>query len=452
MLKFVSGLCTEKYKTALSVLLLLGLVGFPASAQIGPSRENQLRQELQSAPKNAEAYQKLAEYLLQDLRRDWGRRDPNAQGPDFIKQSDGFQRRAQELIQLYSRCLELKPNSISARVDLAEVYFVFQGRMDEAERLLNESLAEQPDNPKAIIAMSEFQFFVKNETKLALERLEEALLKHPLHSDLSITLADLLTGSSGQSKDFERARDLLNEALAPRPKDRAVRYMLASVWYREALLPQAGLDPVKADQALTIFTQLLQEEGDADWSREAARIARSLKRLPQARELVRQGLKQDPVNVDLYLLMGDLWLEQGAVVLDTGVVPPEAFEAEKYYLWILDHDKTRDLIASERVQLFYNLGLLGYYKGKAMPVDQGQKAIVMLKESEAFYARAIAIFDAINIINGPLQQDLARTLEAMAERQVQAQNKSEAVANYRRACGLKLESSCEWLKTQGLGL
>ena len=50
----------------------------------------------------------------------------------------------------------------------------------------------------------------------------------------------------------------------------------------------------------------------------------------------------------------------------------------------------------------------------------------------------------------PLQLDLARTLEAIAQLQA-GSNPGQAADFYRQACDLKLESSCGWLKAQGMG-
>lgn len=410
--------------------------------------EQRLRQALQAHPQDPQAYQALAEFLLDQLRKDWGRRDSNGSGPVFQAQNDALQRRALELIQLYRQCLALEPSNISAKVDLAEVYFVFQGRYDEAERLLKEALAEQPHQPKANIAMAEFTFFFKKDAPTALKRLEAALEKNPDNRDLSITLADLMTAASTKPEDFAHAHRVLDAALEKVPQDRNLRYMQASVWSREAQLNPKSPDVAKAEKALQIYQELLTEKAESDLSLEAAQIAQSLKRLAQAREIVRQGLLHDPRNPELHFLMGNLWLDQGTKVLDQGEIPPEALEAEKYYRWLMEEQKDTDLLTSEQVQLYYNLGLLAYLKSKA---PQAAHPMELLKESESFYRRAVAIFDRVSIINGPLQQDLGRTLVAQGEQYLKVDQKPEAIARYRQACGLKLEAACTWLKQQGMG-
>ena len=152
----------------------------------------------------------------------------------------------------------------------------------------------------------------------------------------------------------------------------------------------------------------------------------------------------------LRLLLGDLWLQQGAAALDQGQLSPEIVQAEEIYRGLLPQAQLGRLVSAQQVQLYYNLGLLAFLRGQAEKA-QPAKALPHYQESERMYRQAMAIFDRINIINRPLQQELAKTLEAIGQIYVGQAGQAQAVEYYKQACGFKLESSCTWLKQQGMG-
>ncbi|PKL75471.1 MAG: hypothetical protein CVV27_15195, partial [Candidatus Melainabacteria bacterium HGW-Melainabacteria-1] len=376
-------------------------------------------------------------------------RDPNATGPAFAAQADALQRRAAELTALYEKVIALQPQSVEARVSLAEVNFVFLSQFEMAEILLKQALEIDSASPKALIAMAEFQFFFKGDRAAAIQRIEQALSTRPGHPDLSITLADLLTGASLKPEDFARAKAQLTQALQLAPQNGDLRYMLASVWYRESLLDPKQMDHAKAGQALEMFQALLQERPDPELLVEVVQLLQSLGKLPEARGLIEQGIAKFPDEAHLRLLSGDLWLAAGAKALDQGQPSPETEQAEAIYRALLTPAQLSRLVTGQQVQLYYNLGLLSALKAQAAKAQPPQ-ALAHYQEAEKMYRQAMAIFDRINIINSPLQLELAKTLEAIGQLQA-SQGPAQAADYYRQACGFKLESSCNWLKQQGLG-
>ncbi|MGV3526323.1 MAG: tetratricopeptide repeat protein [Candidatus Sericytochromatia bacterium] len=439
----------------LSALLLTACLLTPclgASAQSAPPDEATLRQSLTAQPQNAQIPLQLANLLLERLRQDWARRDPNAPEADQLAQNAELERRAQELVSLYRKTISLQPASVEARVNLAEVQFIFLNQFEDAEALLQEALSEAPNSIPAVIAFAEFTYFVKGNGPQALDNLRKALQVHPQDPELSITLADLATSRSNKPGDFASARELLENALNQHPNHESLRYMLATVWVREAAIQPEQLDAAAAEKGLAIFLELFQSKPDADLALESAGVARSLGRLPQARFLVESALQRFPTDMRLRLLLGDLWLEQSAASLDSFTWSEELTTAESQYRQILATPSFRELISSQQVQLYYNLGLLAYIKGQSQISANPAQALTHLQESERHYRQAMAIFDRINMINGPLQQDLARTLETRGKLQHQQQQTAPAVEAMREACTLKLESSCQWLRNQGQGL
>lgn len=390
-----------------------------------------------------------ANQLLESLRREWAQRDPNASGPAFAEQAMALERKVVDLIARYEQVLAADPGNIEARVNLAEVHFVFLSRFDEAEKLLQQALATDPTSPKALIAMAEFQFFFKGEREAALKSIEQALQARPGHPDLTITLADLLTGSSNKPEDFARARGLLEQALAAQPNQGDLRYMLASVWYREAQLDPKAFDQAKAQTALDLYRAQLAAHSEPDLVVETAQVALAMGQPAVAREIVEQGIKAHPGEPHLRLQLADLWLAQGSAALDAGQVPPEAAQAEAIYRALMVPAEFNRLVSAQQVQLFYNLGLLAYLRGQQAKATPSQ-ALPHYLESERMYRQAMGIFDRINIINSPLQQDLARTLEALGAIQETQAGVTRAADYYREACGFKLESSCAWLKAKGM--
>ncbi len=433
----------QKFRITLYLLSLVSsLTLIPPPLQAAPS-ELKLREQLIQEPQNAELRLQLASQLLMQLRKDWGQRDTQITGSTFIEQSERFQRRAQEIVSIYQEVLKLQPKSVIARVNLAEVNFIFLNRFEHAEQLLLEALKTDPDSSQANIAMAEFQFFFKQDRKTALQNLEQIINKTPGQADLSITYADLLTASSTQLADFEKAHRIIADSLKANPNHTGLMYITASVLAREAQLNPAALDRTKAQEALSAFINLIQRSPDTDYLLEAADIARMLGQWEQARQLLRQAQNSGDPRVKLQI--GDLLLQQSAASLDAGEYTSQIVEAEAIYEEILASKEDRQLITGQRVQLYYNLGLLNFVKAGSLAGAQSTQA---LKTSEAYYRQAILIFDRMNMINGPLQQDLARTLVAQANLLTAPNQQSDL---YREACQFKLESACQWLKDKGQG-
>lgn len=426
--------------TLIAALASLTCLSAPLSA--APS-EMRLREQLVQEPQNADIRLQLADQLLLQLRKDWGQRDTQLIGQALLEQNQGLQQRAQEIVSIYNEALKIKPQTVSARVNLAEVYFIFLNRFDQAEMLLEEALSLDPASTQATIAMAEYQFFFKQDRKAAIERLEQAILKAPGQADLSMTYADLLTAASDRPADFEKVNALLAENLLAQPDHKGLMYTAASVLAREAQLNPAQLDRDKAQQALAAFIHLIQRSPETDYLLEAAEMARLLGQWEQAHQFLRQAQSTSDPRVSLK--RGDLLLQQSAASLDSGEYVPQIAEAEAIYEGILKRQEDRLLLTEKRVQLYYNLGLLNYIKARSL---QGSPAVQALKASEAYYRQTMQIFDRMNIINGPLQQDLARTLVAQANALGES---GDQAARYQEACQLKLESACQWLKDKGMG-
>lgn len=425
--------------------LLINISLWQHQVQAAPD-EAALRQAITQQSNNPEAHLKLANFLLERLREQWAQRDPNLSGDAFQKQADGFQIQSQELIALYEKVISLQLHNVEARVNLAEVYFVFLSEVNQAEIYLKQALEIDPNHIQAQIAMAEYLFFFKGEREQALTLIEKALSVKPNHPDLSITLADLLTGGSLKAEDFAKAHIILEQALQAHPEHEGLRYMQGSVWYRQAVLDPQKLDQAKAQKALDILLPILNSTPDAQHSIEAAQIAQSMGQLPLARKILEQALVFTPQESQLTLLLGDYWLEQGSQTLEAGQLPVEANEAERLYRQLLIPARLNLLTSGQQVQLYYNLGLLAQLKAKSNP----SQALPHYIEAEKLFRQALAIFDSINIINTPLQQELSRVLESIAQIH-ESSDPGKASTYYQQACSLKLESACNWLKQKGFG-
>jgi hypothetical protein len=402
----------------------------------------QLRQAYERQPNNPEAAHALADALLVELRRDWALQDPNASGTAFQVAADALQLRARELVNLYEQVLKQDPRRLNAQVHLAEVYFVFLNQFQQAETLLMEALQKEAHHPRASIALAEFQFFFKGQVPEALARLEQALQQHPHHPGLVISLVDLRTRSSAEAAEYARARERVAAALAAHPGDENLRHMLGNLWLLEAdLTPQ--LDRAKAQNGLQLYTELFESNRDPAQALEVAQIARDMGEIEQARRLIEAGLQVAPDHARLQLLKGDIWLKAGAEALEARRFSAELQTAQAAYQQIVARQKTADLLLGEQVQLYYNLGLLALIQAQQAEATDPDP---LLASAVGFFREAQTRFDRLNMVNAPLQQELARALALQGERLLRKQQEGPAREAFTEACELGLESSCARLR------
>ncbi len=382
---------------------------------------------------------------LIQLRKDWANRDPALRGPEQLQQQDAFQRRALALAEAYENSLRRNPNQIQHWLELAEVQFIFLNRFEAAENALKQALTLQPDHVQANIARAEFDFFVKKDVNTAIERLENQLTNTPQQPDLLITLADLRTRSSNDKGVYDALEQRFVSARQAHPQHEKLQYMQAFVAAQKAVLGKS-LDTAQAEIALNHYEKLVEAYPTARYALETAQIARQLKQPQKAHALIDQALKSDLSARDRATLIrakGDLWLEAGATDLDAGRWSEALEKAQENYRKVLP--AAQMLVYSDRVQFYYNLGLLAYNHGRAEFNQSPSRALPYLDQAVQYYQEATRLFDQVSMINAALQKDMARALE-MKGMVYQKQNEEfKAKAAFEEACNLKLESSCKRL-------
>lgn len=430
------------FTRCLTLCLALALsqtaLSFPARAQNAPLSDDATARS--SSPHYA---------ALVQLREDWARRDPTLKGPAQLDQQQNLQRRAIALGQAYENWLQSNPQSINGWLELAEIHFVFLNRFDTAETYLNQALTRAPEHIQANIAQAEFDFFFKKDTKAALGRLENNLQNQPTQPELLITLVDLSTRSSNDKNLYADLQTRLSRAREQFPRHQQLQYIQAFLSAQQAALPEK-LDTAQAEIALGQYEALYTLYPTAQYALETAQIARQLQRLDKAHEILDQALTQEALKTNqqsrLLRLKGDLWLAAGAEDLDAGRWTEPLLKAKQTYERLAP--EAEQLVYPERVQFFYNLGLLAYTEGRASFNTSASEALVHLNRAVSYYTQAGRIFDQLNMINAPLQQELARAYEMQGmvhQRQNETYKAREA---FQQACELRLESSCKRLQSE----
>lgn len=386
---------------------------------------------------------------LVQLRADWARRDPALKGPALLEQQQRFEMRAMALSQAYEQWLQNHPQAINGWLELAEIHFVFLNRFDAAETYLDKALTIDPQHLPAHIAKAEFDFFFKKETKAALQRLEQQLQAHPLQPELLLTLADLQSRQSNDPNIYTDLQTRLSAARAQHPNHQQLQYMQAFLSAQQAVLGDK-LDTAQAQKALTLYEALVQRFPTTQYALETAQIARQLQLREKAQALLENALNQPGLSpADQSRLLrakGDLWLEAGAADLDAGRWSEPLTQAQQVYERLLP--QAQQLLYPERVQFYYNLGLLAYTQARASLNQSASEALVHLNRAVSYYQEATRLFDQLSMINAPLQQDLARAYE-MQGMVYQRQNDTfKAREHFQKACDLRLESSCKRLQSE----
>ncbi len=385
---------------------------------------------------------------LVQLREDWARRDPTLKGPAQLDQQQNIERRAMALGQAYESWLQNNPQSVNGWLELAEIHFVFLNRFDTAENYLNQALTRAPENIQANIAQAEFDFFFKKESKAALERLENGLQRQPAQPELLITLVDLSTRTSNDKNLYADLQTRLSQAREQHPEHQQLQYIQAFLSAQQASLSEK-LDTAQAEVALGQYEALYARYPTPQYALETAQIARQLQQLKKAHGVLDQALAKAPdirQQSRLLRLKGDLWLEASAEDLDAGRWTESLLKAKQNYERLAPD--AEQLVYPERVQFFYNLGLLAYTEGRASFNTSASEALVHLNRAVSYYTQAGRLFDQLNMINAPLQQDLARAYEMQGmvhQRQNETYKAREA---FQQACELRLESSCKRLKSE----
>lgn len=385
---------------------------------------------------------------LVQLREDWARRNPALKGPAQLDQQQKLQQQAIALGQAYESWLQNNPQSVSGWLELAEIHFIFLNRFDTAENYLNQALNREPDNVQANIAQAEFDFFFKKDTKAALQRLENGLRSQPAQPELLITLVDLSTRASNDKNLYADLQTRLSKAREDFPQHQQLQYIQAFLSAQQAALSEK-LDPVQAEAALTQYEALYDRYATPQYALETAQIARQLQHLDKAHALIDRALAKSPDMAQesrLLRLKGDLWLEAGAPDLDAGRWTENLLKAQQTYERLAPHAEL--LVYPERVQFFYNLGLLAYTEGRSSFNNSASEALVHFNRAVRYYTQAGRLFDQLNMINAPLQQDLAKAYEMQGMVHQRQNDTYKAREAFQQACELRLESSCKRLQSE----
>ncbi|MBT9547887.1 MAG: tetratricopeptide repeat protein [Candidatus Sericytochromatia bacterium] len=426
----------------------------PAWAAEIPPNEVALREKIIQFPKVAEHYEQLAQLLLERLRADWLRQDPSMRGAATLSVAEDFNRRARELIYLLEKVKELKPNQVELLIQMAEIQYLFLGSPQESTKLLKQALEQAPQNPRVIIAYADFTFFDTGKRAEALDQLRKAIQTYPNENDFVITLADLLSTAVVDVKDYAEAKAVLSQALEKKPEAQNLRLMLARVWLREANRNELKIDKAGLGEALKLFqaVTIADPSNDAALS-ELAQTAQQLGEIELAESALRQLLSLQPQNALAKLLLGDVKLLQSGKELDQGLYPASAAEADQLYAQLVAAGQDSQLAVTQRVQMYYNQGLLAMVEAAilAAKTETAAQAEKRYRESIAHYEKAQMIFDNLNVLNPVLQKDLGRSYHGMGLLYQKSERMAEAVGFIQTACSLKHDESCAWLKKNNYG-
>jgi tetratricopeptide (TPR) repeat protein len=444
-------------KSFWTFILLAGLLSAPTWATEISPRETELREKIVKFPQAAENYEQLAQFLLERLRADWLRQDPSLRGSATLDLAQDFNRRAKELVYLFDKVKELQPEKVELLVQMAEINYLFLGQPQESAKLLKQAIEQAPNNTRVIIAYADFTFFDSGKRAEALEQLRKAIQAHPNEMDFVITLADLLSTAPPELKDYAEAKALLNQALEKKPEGTNLRLMLGRVWQREATRNELKIDKEALAESLKVFqaVTIADPQSDTAWL-EMARTAQELGLLPEADRALRQLLVLQPKNALAKLLLGDNLLLQISKELDQGLFPAQAQEADLLYLELVQSGQDKDLAVTQRVQMYYNQGLLAMVDATAQAAKANNLAAFASTEARfrasiSAYEKAQNVFDNLNVINPTLQKDLGKSYHGLGLIYHKQERMAEAVGYFQTACSLKAEESCDWLKKHGQG-
>jgi len=226
------------------------------------------------------------------------------------------------------KALELAPNDIASRVNMARVYLAV-GRTTDAHKEATTVLEKAPANGEALLALVD-----TSRTPQDISATEEQLAKFPQKDSAYYHLA--AGAIAAKKSDLSGAEAALQRAAAADPNLAAVHSALAGLYLLRNEKDKAGPELekaaklAKARSAETIkFAQFKLQNGAPEEARAflanvtkqapdflpawpiLGRIANSEKKYDDALKLVENALSRDPANIDARLVQAESWIGKG---------------------------------------------------------------------------------------------------------------------------------------------
>ena len=148
--------------------------------------------------------------------------------------------------RMLKRAIALQPMNPAIHNNLAKLYLI-QGKKQEAIDNLEATLAQHPDSGAAYLTLALIHERDKAYQK-AIDVYQRALDHNPEFWFATNNMAFLISETSKDPKDLEKAADMANQALAARPDDPSALDTLGWIYYRMGEYDKA-LGPI--EQALT---------------------------------------------------------------------------------------------------------------------------------------------------------------------------------------------------------
>jgi tetratricopeptide (TPR) repeat protein len=200
-----------------------------------------------------------------------------------------------EAIEQFKDILALQPDDSYSALWLARLYR-FENQHDKAEKILRDVLRREPDNGQALEQLSQL-LTDEGRTQEAVNLLSQAA-----SDSASPDLYDLLGSAYTQEKDWPRAEQAYEQAIAQDPDEPTYHQGLA-----EALIEQE-----KYPQALEQYKKLAQlEPGTAENYVRMAELYRRLGQLDQAKASILRAKQLAPGNLQVLYNEALLYEDQG---------------------------------------------------------------------------------------------------------------------------------------------
>src|SRR5438270_1081093 len=226
------------------------------------------------------------------------------------------------------KALELAPDDIASRVNLARVYLAV-GRTADARKEGMTVLEKEPGNGEALLALVD-----TSRTPQDISATEQQLAKFPQKDS---AYYDLAAGAIAAKKsDLSTAEAALQRAVAADPNFAAAHSALAGLYLARKDNEKAGLELEKAAKLAKArspetvrFAQFKVQNGAAEEAKAflanvtkqapdflpawpiLGRIANNEKKYDDALKLVENALSRDPANVDARLVQAESWIAKG---------------------------------------------------------------------------------------------------------------------------------------------
>ncbi len=302
----------------------------------------------------------------------------------------------QSAFSRFKRTVELAPENIKARVEMADLY-ISAGALDRAEEMLSYILNKQPENERALL-MRGAVLLTKKGPKAAIRHLERLRRK----GDKSEQLFILLAHAYQRAKNIKKDEEILREGIGENPGSIMLRLGLAerldkrgrSAETLSLLKKVISLAPDKAKykfilagfyierkkdkEAEVLLDKLIAASGD-DQTRMRTKVARFFqsKGLDEtAKAVLRQGIGEQPQDTLQRRVLA-------AILLDEGEVDQALKTLNENLKTGLD-DSDAGIIATK-------VGLAGIYLRKGELAGAGRLVSEVIKESpkniDAHYLR-----------------------------------------------------------------